>query len=223
MSAKQASMVKYTKRRAKLAQYHGFADELTKIALGYQQNLGIPILQTGRGVLNRAAGWIGQKAVQAGKDLASAPMRTFKATGESLIHPAKTFKQGWKATWNPAVKGKGEAFTNKAFFLAGTGMQGATAIAKNDPTGRDESRLTRGMRAGVGAATGIMGMKRGVLPSIALGIAGDVAGGAAGRRIDKARGYVPKPKKTAPDPMMPQRVAGPVAAVPQVAGIQQGA
>jgi hypothetical protein len=157
----------------KHAMFDGFASEMEKISRGMLRDIGNSIRKTGRS-------W--------GKSLKSAPGRTLDAIGD-LRNPAKAMKQGWHATWhNPKTSG---GTLGRAMFGLGTLASGATAIPKNDPTGRDESRTTRAMRFAGGTALGIAGMKRGVIPSIALGIGGDVAAGAIGRRIDKAKGYRP--------------------------------
>jgi len=108
-------------------------------------------------------------------------------------------KEGWKATWDPKL-GKGGGKLSGGLMLAGTAASVAGAVPKKDPTGRQESRLTRGMRAGAGFATGLAAAKHGIIPGIALGVAGDVAAGYAGRRIDKMRKYAPPGAVQAPPP-----------------------
>jgi predicted RNA-binding Zn-ribbon protein involved in translation (DUF1610 family) len=197
---KRATMVKYTKKKrkdtlrgeferdnrsendaqatrdlpeqiTKAAMFDALADEMEKISKSVMRNVGSRIKTTGKG-------W--------GNALATAPGRTVGAVGDLLTSPVKTMKQGWHATWkDPKMSG---GALGKGMFALGTLASGAAVVPKNDPMQRGESRLTRASRFVGSTALGIAGMKRGILPSIALGIGGDVAGGYVGRAIDRARG-----------------------------------
>ena len=157
--------------KKKHAMYDGFSDEMDKIAKSFMKDIGTRIAKTTKS-------W--------GRDLASAPGRTLSAAGDTLIHPVKTMKEGWHATWrDPKTSG---GWLGKGMFALGTAGSAAAAVPKEDPLGRGESRLTRAARFAGGTALGVAGMKKGIIPSIALGIGGDVAGGYAGRGIDRLRG-----------------------------------
>jgi hypothetical protein len=162
-----------------------FADEMGKIAAStsFMQNVG-----------NKLTSW--------GKSLASTPRRTAQAVGDIVESPSGALRHGWNETWGPKV-----GFGGKAMFVGGTALQAADLARDGDITGRGESRMTRGMRLVGGTIAGTAGMKRGILPSIALGIGGDVAAGAVGRKIDKARGYKPKPKAGAISDHAPSKAA----------------
>lgn len=208
MIGKKAVMVKYTKRKQACGdmleyfQKHpeklrekrlrdakkkhamvAFSDELSKIAAStsFMQNVG-----------NKMTSW--------GKAIASTPRRTAQAVGDIIDSPTGALRHGWNETWGPKV-----GFGGKAMFVGGTALQAAELTRDEDITGRGDSRLTRGARLIGGTLAGTAGMTRGVLPSIVLGIGGDVAGGYVGRKIDKMRGYKPKPKNTAPSDTAPSK------------------
>lgn len=123
-----------------------------------------------------------------GTGLRRGPANTAGAIGDIASSPIGSLRQGWRKTW---TGGTG----NKAMILGGAALGLPMALSKNDPTGRDESRLTRAMRFGVSQLGAIAGFTRGhQVPSMVLGLAGDVAGGYAGRAIDRARGRKAKPK-----------------------------
>lgn len=203
----------------KQAMLIAFADELEKISIAggprsYMMNLGTRIMPRAMQSASRLYQNIQQGALNWGQALATAPARTLTAGREFLTSPIQTTRQGWTKSLAPTDPSKGMrgnlgAMGSNAMMIAGTAIPAAVAFPSQDPTGRGESRLTRGMRAAVGGVAGIAGMKHGMLPSAALGAAGDLAGGAIGRRIDKARGYKPKKKPTvdAPTPGTPTKAA----------------
>jgi len=160
---------------AKRASYGGLVDELEKISGTWLTN-------------------VGGKIVRAVK---SAPRDSMHAVTDFAKRPVQSMKEGWKATWDPKM-GKGGGKISGGLMLAGTAAGVAGSVPKKDPTGRQESRLTRGLRTGVGLATGLAAAKHGVIPGMALGVAGDVAAGYAGRRIDKMRKYAPPGAVEAP-------------------------
>jgi hypothetical protein len=162
-----------------------FSDELQKIAAStsFMQN-------------------VGNKFVEWGKAIASTPRRTVQAVGDIVSSPSAALRHGWNETWGPNV-----GFGGKAMFLGGTALQAHDLTRENDITGRGESRVTRGSRLVGGTLAGMAGMTRGALPAMVLGIGGDVAGGYVGRKIDKLRGYAPKPKNTAPHEAAPSKAA----------------
>jgi hypothetical protein len=158
---------------SKLRRYASFSDELEKIADGFMTNVGTSIANTARSI---------------GRGIRDAPVNTAGVIGDIASSPGTALREGWKQTW---TGGKGA----KTLMLAGNALQVPGIFAKKDVTGRDESRLTRAFRFGGGLLGSTAGFARGhMVPSMALGMAGDVAGGYAGRAIDRARGRKAKPK-----------------------------
>jgi hypothetical protein len=176
--------------KAKMA---AFEDEMRKIAAaGFMHNLGSRILTYAGRQTGSVSHWASKQ-----------PGNLWRA-GAAHLHPLQGMKEGWKFSWDPKTGG---GTLGRVMFLGGTGLSGLTAIPKRDPMGQGESRLTRGLRFAGGTATGLIAAKHGILPSLAYGIGGDVAGGYAGRAIDKYRGYKPPPPKqklvTPPPPQKP--------------------
>lgn len=188
-------------------QLDAFSDEMEKIAASIILNHGTKFIRSGAGkISNTLKGW--------GSALRSTPRRTGQAVGDIVRSPRQALREGWHATWHdPATSG---GMLGRGMFALGTAGAAATAIPKDDPMGRGESRLTRTARFAGGTLAGVAGMKRGVLPSIALSMGGDIAGGYAGRAVDKVRGYKPKARPTSDLPAaVPQRVAQPAAVIDQ--------
>jgi hypothetical protein len=190
---------RYGKDLQKKAMVLACLDEIEKSA-GFRTNVGSRIVSS----VGKAAKSVGESLKGVGNSLSTAPQRTGAAITDTIRNPAQALKSGWHSTWHDP-KTSGGRF-GKGMFLLGTGMSGATAIPKNDPTGRGESRSTRLMRFGASTAGGIAGMKHGIIPSMVLGIGGDVMAGKAGRAIDRTRGYKPA-QKPVTDPNMPTKPA----------------
>jgi hypothetical protein len=195
---KKAVMVKYTKRKlanGDMLQYFAdhpeklrekrlrdakkkhamvaFSEELEKIAEGFLTNIGTGIANTAKSM---------------GQGLLHGPANTAGVVGDIARAPGAALRAGWNQTW---TGGRGA----KALMLAGTAAQVPSIFKEKDITGRDESKLTRALRFGGGFLGSTAGYARGhIVPSMVLGMAGDVAGGYAGRAIDRARGRKAKPK-----------------------------
>lgn len=182
---------------ARLAMYLAFEDEMSKIAAaGAMTNIG-----------GRITSWVGKKAKSIGGWAKKQPGNLLEA-GAAHLNPVKGLKEGWKFNWDPKTGGGN---MGRALFLGGTALSAGSIIPKNDPMGNGDSRMTRALRFAGGTATGLIASKYGVLPSIAYGIAGDMAGGAIGKRIDKARGYKPPPP---PPPKAAPAAPAPTPAAP---------
>jgi hypothetical protein len=198
MIGKKAVMVKYTKRKlanGDMLQYFAdhpeklrekrlrdakkkhamiaFSDELEKISEGFLTNVGNSIVGLGKSM---------------GQGIVHGPANTAGVVGDIARAPGTALREGWRHTWS----GDRNA---KALMLAGTALQIPGVFANKDITGRDESKLTRALRFGGNLVGSTAGFARGhMVPSMVLGMAGDVAGGYAGRAIDRARGRKAKPK-----------------------------
>lgn len=157
-----------------------FEDEMRKIAAaGFMSNLGSRIITYGGKQLRGAGSWAAKQ-----------PGNIWEAA-KAHARPIHGLKEGWKFSWDPETGG---GWLGRGLFLGGTALSGASAIPKEDPLGRGESRLTRAARFLGGTTTGLIASKHGFVPSLLYGAAGDVAGGYAGRAIDRMRG-VKTPKK----------------------------
>ena len=174
----------------KQATLDAFTDEMEKIS-AYMSNVGTRIYHAPR--LTRIAN------------------RTLAAVQDTFTNPVESMRRGWNRSWagpgtDTSLWHKMKRYGGNALGAVGMAVPIATALPADDPTGRGESRVSRGVRA-VGTTTaGLIGMRRGVVPGMVMGGVGDYAGGVVGRLVDKARGYKPKQKPNVA-PEVPTRAA----------------
>lgn len=117
--------------------------------------------------------------------------RNISGAVSDLRTPIRSLKEGGKFMFSPgdSLLSKG----NVALNVATTGLGVPVALAKEDPTGRGESRAKRLATFTGGTLGGVMTAKRGISGGIVGSLAGGMVGSGVGSVIDKVR----KPK-TAP-------------------------
>ena len=165
---KTAAIVKYTEKGklVKKAQYSGFSDELEKISKSFVQNLGTKITRAGY----RASRWAGKQ-----------PIETAAALKDHL-QPVKMMQASWnKSKW----------MGMKGLTVAGAGLEGASALPKQDPEGRNRGRGERLGKAVAGTASGLITMRHGFIPALATGVAAGYAGGKIGKQFDRMKKHAP--------------------------------
>jgi hypothetical protein len=141
------------------------------------------------------------QAVRGGFDKKTGPLRELLSPAQAALPgittPMSNILQ--HATLGRVVSG---GLAAKGLYEGGKGLYGAVKD-KEDPTGRGQSRLSRGLQAGgrlAGSLAGVYaGRNLGALGSMAAGMipqaAGALAGRAAGAGIDKLRGYKAQPQQ----------------------------
>jgi hypothetical protein len=162
---------------------NGFSDEMEKIS-GFMQNLGTRVMWSPTG-------------------------RTAQAV---MKNPIEATKRGIMSSFRDPRTGKvgfmrpGQRF-NQSLLLGGTALAGASALKKDDPDQVGAGRAERVGKFLGGTALGFAAAPYGGLVSgIAAGIGGEMLGGAAGKVVDRARGYKAK-KGPEAEAIMRQRMA----------------
>lgn len=119
-------------------------------------------------------------------------VRNLRATGKRLMRPSTWGMRAKSSLINPALPWYG-----KALAIGGAGLMASQALPKEDPTGRGQSRLTRGLESAGSIVGGSIG--KGLSGGLLTGTLGGTLGLGVGKAIDRMRGY--RPPQPAPAPM----------------------
>jgi hypothetical protein len=176
--------------------YNAFVDEMEKIAAGAVnlRAVGDVAKRGGKRVLDAVReGW------HAGADV---PGRGWLGTGYQASPTDSRLHKVIEGVTSLGGTTKYLPVGPKALTVGFTGLALPGAIKKEDPTGEGKSRLERvGSLAG-GTVAGLASAKMGLIPALAIGAGGDIAGGTIGRVLSPRRRVL-----QAPPPEAAQQVA----------------
>lgn len=155
-------------------------------------------LEKGAGMLHN----VGTRIVARAQSIGPWAMRQAAETGEALVDhlsPIQKMRESWNASHWWGMKG---------LTVGGAALAVPEVTSKEDPLRLNRGRAERLIGNVAGTASGLVTMKRGLVPALATGLAAQYAGGRVGRLIDKARAKkAPKTPQTPAAPALVQPAA----------------